>query len=461
MTSFFLPQAMQNGLLLVLRRISTSYLILKFKEHLWEHQISVPKTVFPKMAKLVQKLTSTQVKNTKPEEKEIHLYDGDGLKLRVSPNGTKSWLFNYYRPTTGKRANLSLGKYPALSLANARKAAIEARELVAQGIDPKEHRDTEKAEKIALTEHTVLNVSKDWFSVKRETITTDYAKDIWRSLELYVFPKVGDTPVRNITAPLIIELLKPIEAKGSLETVKRISQRLNEIMNYATNCGLIKANPLTGIKAAFKKPKKEHMAALKPSELPELMLAIANANIKRTTRCLIEWQLHTMTRPSEASGTKWEEIDLENCVWTIPAERMKKRRQHRIPLSSQAIELINIMRPISGGREFVFPSDRDPKKPCNSQTANMALKRMGFANRLVSHGLRSLASTTLNERGFEPDLIEAALAHVDDNQVRSAYNRTDYLDRRVPMMSWWSEHILKASHGSLSLTGYRSLKVVG
>lgn len=299
-----------------------------------------------------------------------------------------------------------------------------------------------------------------WFEIEKDSITPDYAVDIWRSLELHIFPSLSTTPIKEITAPLIIDLLKPIEAKGSLETVKRLSQRLNEVMNFATNCGLIQANPLTGIKAAFKKPKKENMAALAPAELPELMSAIANTSIKRTTRCLIEWQLHTMTRPSEASGTKWEEIDLDAKVWTIPAERMKKRREHRIPLTEQMLELLEVIKPISGHREFVFPSDRDPKKPCNSQTANMALKRMGFSGRLVSHGLRSLASTTLNEQGFEADLIEAALAHVDDNQVRSAYNRTDYLERRIPMMTWWCGHIGEASRGKLSVTGTLTLKAV-
>ncbi len=165
-----------------------------------------------------------------------------------------------------------------------------------------------------------------------------------------------------------------------------------------------------------------------------------------------------MTRPSEASGTRWEEINLDDRIWTIPAERMKKRREQRIPLTEQMIELLEVIKPISGHREYVFPSDRDPKKPCNSQTANMALKRMGFAGRLVSHGLRSLASTTLNEQGFDRDLIEAALAHVDDNQVRSAYNRTDYLERRRPMMCWWSRHIEEKSKGKLSISGTIPLK---
>ncbi len=167
-----------------------------------------------------------------------------------------------------------------------------------------------------------------------------------------------------------------------------------------------------------------------------------------------------MTRPAEASSTRWEEIDLESKIWTIPPERMKKRREHRIPLTEQALLLLETMQPISGHREFVFPSDRDPKKPCNSQTANMALKRVGFAGRLVSHGLRSLASTTLNEQGFEADLIEAALAHVDDNQIISAYNRTDYLERRIPMMTWWSGHIEEAAKGSLSVTGTKQLRGV-
>jgi integrase len=410
------------------------------------------------MAKTTTRLTDKEIKAAKPQEKEYNLFDGDGLRLRVKPNGSKHWILNYYRPNSRKRANLSLGKYPDLSLAKARKATMEAKELLAEGVDPQEKRKQEQQEHKAIHQHTFFNVANEWFEIKKGDVTADYAVDIWRSLELHIFARLGEIPVREITAPQVIELLKPIEAKGSLETVKRLAQRLNEIMNFATNCGLIHANPLTGIKAAFKKPKKENMAALTPTELPELMSAIANASIKRTTRCLIEWQLHTMTRPSEASGACWDEIDVDEKVWVIPAERMKKRREHRIPLTEQALELLEVMRPISGNRVYVFPSDRDPKKPCNSQTANMALKRMGFAGRLVSHGLRSLASTTLNEQGFEADLIESALAHVDDNQVRSAYNRTDYLERRRPMMYWWSGHIEEASKGKLSITGTLSLK---
>lgn len=412
----------------------------------------MPKTVIP--------LTQTQVKNAKPKEKDYNLSDGLGLQLRVRSNGTKQWNYQYSHPYTKKRVNIGLGTLDNVSLKIARELAQKYRELVAQGIDPKDAREKEQLSHQALHENTFYNVAERWMEIKRDSVTKDYAKDLWSSLELHIFPSLSNFPITEINAPNVIKILRPIEAKGSLETVKRLTQRLNEIMNYSVNCGLIQANPLSGIKEVFKKPKKENMAALAPAELPELMQAIATASIKRTTRCLIEWQLHTMTRPNEASSARWEEIDLETKIWAIPPERMKKRREHRIPLTEQMLALLEVMKPISGHREYVFPSDRDPKKPCNSQTANMALKRMGFAGRLVSHGLRSLSSTTLNEQGFERDLVEAALAHVDDNQVRSAYNRTDYLERRRPMMCWWSGHIEEAAKGSLSVTGTKQLKVI-
>lgn len=405
------------------------------------------------MAVKVVPLTDTKIKAVKPSEKDYVLSDGGGLQLRVRANGSLLWNFNYRHPHSKKRVNIGLGVYPDLSLAEARKKAIGARELVAKGIDPKDHRDEKIRLEKSTAEHTLLNVAIEWFEVKKHAVTPNYAEDIWCSLERYIFPDFANTPISQITAPNVIKILKPLEAKGTLETVKRLAQRLNEVMTYAVNGGIIFSNPLSGIRANFKKPKKQNFAALQPNELAELMSTIANASIKKVTRCLIEWQLHTMTRPAEAAATRWDEIDLNSKTWTIPAIRMKKRREHAIPLTEQTLALLEAIRPISGHREYVFPADRDPKTHCNSQTANMALKRMGLKGRLVSHGLRSLASTTLNEQGFEPDLIEAALAHVDNNQVRSAYNRTNYIDRRRPMMRWWSEHIAKSSLGSFSVAG--------
>ena len=350
--------------------------------------------------------------------------------------------------------------YPSVTLAMARKQAIDARSILAQGVDPKEHRNQQQQKERELAYNTLRRVSENWFEIKKHSVSENYAEDVWRSLERYVFPKFGNIPISTITAPNMIQLLKPIEAAGHLETVKRLCQRLNEIMIFAVNTGLVFANPLSGINAGFKKPKPENMLTLEPEELPELMMAIANASIKRNTRCLIKWQLHTMTRPVEAATTRWDEIDIENKIWTIPAEKMKRRREHVIPLTDAMIGILQVMHPISGHREYVFPSDHNPKSHCNSQTANMALKRMGFANRLVSHGLRSLASTTLNSEGFNRDLVEMALSHVNDNQVRDAYNHAKYLKRRRPMMEWWSNHIENASKGSVSVTGFRGFKVV-
>ncbi len=398
------------------------------------------------------RLSDVKVKAAKPKEKDYILTDGNGLQMRVRINGSKLWNFNYIQPVTKKRINMGLGTFPEVSLAQARKKTVEARELVAQGLDPKEKRDAERHAKKAATEHTFENISAAWFELKKDSVTPAYAEDIWRSLKLHVFPDLATTPISAITAPKVISLLRPLETKGSLETVKRLTQRLNEIMTYGVNSGLIHANPLSGIRAVFKKPRKKNMAALAPDELKELMVAIANASIKRTTRCLIEWQLHTMTRPAEAATSRWADIDFEKKIWTIPAERMKKRRIHIIPLTEQALSLLEAIKPYSGHREYVFPADRDPHTHCNSQTANMALKRMGFEGRLVSHGMRSMASTILNEHGWDPELIEVALAHIDKDEVRSAYNRADYIERRRPMMAWWSGHIQEAATGNMSIS---------
>ncbi|MFP8843781.1 integrase domain-containing protein [Shewanella baltica] len=376
------------------------------------------------MARLAKPLSDTEIKTAKPKDKEYNLADGSGLQIRIKPNGSKLWLLNYSHPITKKRQNLSLGSYPDISLLSARKLAQEARTLIAHGADPKAHREEQIAAKAAIVEHTFGRISAEWFDQKKDAITEDHAAATWRSFKRHLLPSLKDIPISQITAPMVITFLRPIEAKGNLETVKRLAQRLNEVMIYAVNTGLIPANPLSGIKAIFKKPRKEHLAAMKPSELPELMQAIANASIKKVTRFLIEWQLHTMTRPNEAAAARWDEINFEERIWHIPSTRMKMRRDHIIPLTEQTLALLQAIKPISGHREFIFPAERDPKTHCNVQTANAALVRMGLKNRTTAHGFRSLASTTLNEQGFDPDVIEAALAHTDKNQVRSAYNRS-------------------------------------
>ena len=412
------------------------------------------------MARTTKPLTATEVKQAKTKEKVYTLSDGDGLQLRIKPNGSKIWLLDYRRPYTKARTCLSFGSYPSLSLADARAKRLGAKSLLAKDIDPQEHRDEQALINESALSNTLRGIAVQWLEVKKTKVTADHAIDSWRSLELHIFPVLGSVPIHKITAVKTIDAIKPIAAKGILETVKRLCQRLNEVMIFAVNTGLINANPLSGISKAFQTPAKQHQPTIAPAKLPILMKALSLASIKITTRCLIEWQLHTMVRPSEAAGTRWEEIDLARKIWTIPAERMKKNIPHSVPLSPQAINLLNMMKPISARSEYVFPSDRNPRTHTHPQTANTALKRMGFDKQLVAHGMRALASTTLNEQGFDPDVIEAALAHTGKNEVRSAYNRAQYIERRILVMTWWSEHIEKASTGNMSLSGTRTLSAV-
>ena len=404
-------------------------------------------------------LNDVQLRNAKPQTKEYNLGDGDGLSLKVTPLGTKLWRFSYRRPITKKRAHLALGKYPNLSLAKARTKAIELRGLLADGIDPKSYRDDQLQSKQTELSNTLQKVFDNWFAVKQTSIKELTAKKLKQRLDKYLLSYMGKYPINEITAPQTIKVLQPLANVGKLETVGRICRNLNEIMTFAVNTGIIEHNRLAGIGKAFAAPKVTNQASLKPEELSKLLTALNYASIKLITRCLIEWQLHTMTRPSEAAGTRWDEIDIENELWSIPEERMKKGRPHTIPLTEQTLDLLQTIKSITPESEFVFPGHTSRKKHVSSQTANKALERMGFKGQQTSHGLRALASTTLNEQGFDVDVIEAALSHVDKDKVRSAYNRTDYLERRKVVMNWWSKHIFEASNGSNSITGLKSLKI--
>lgn len=399
------------------------------------------------MPRHTRRLTHTEVDRSKPQEKEYTLQDGDGLYLIVRPNGSKVWRFNYYRPgvTPKKRALLSFGSYPDVSLATARTKRDEARALVSDGIDP-QNRQKQKIEAAQVEAQSIFSVvARNWWDLKKTSVSADHAFDIWRSIERDLLPIIGDTPIQELKPRTLIQALEPVKQRGSLETLRRIIQRLNEIMIYAINSGLTDINPASGISYVFEKPKKEHQPSIRPERLPELMAALSNANVTLQTRCLIMWQLLTIVRPVEAVSARWDDIDITSCRWVVPAEIMKMKREHLVPLCKQAMSILDLLRPITGHREFVFPSIKDPTKPMNSQTVNAALKRMGFKGELVSHGMRSIASTAMNEAEFNPDVIEAALAHLEKDEVRRAYNRSVYLDQRIELMRWWGDFVERSS----------------
>lgn len=406
-------------------------------------------------------LTATQIKNAKAIGKEISLLDGGGLVLIVKPSGVKTWHLRYCKPGTSKRTTLTIGNYPDLSLADAREQREQVKGLLSKGIDPQHHKQQQAEAEELRRGNTFQKVASDWYEMKKsQNLAATTINDIWRSLEKYVFPDIGNKPISELTARTFVTMLEPIKARGNLETLKRVLQRVNEVMDFAANSGLIEVNSAVNVRKAFPTPVKKHMPTIRPEQLPELMQAISIASIERQTRLLIEWQLLTVTRPSEAAFTKWAEINLDDKTWTIPAGRMKMRRDHIIPLSEQALAILTAMKPISGHREHVFPSFKTPSLPMSSQSANAALRRMGYQGILVSHGLRAIFSTAANEEGFEADVIEAALAHVDTNEVRRAYNRSNYLEKRVILMRWWGEFVETAATGSTLATGTRGLRAV-
>ncbi|EAA3719799.1 DUF4102 domain-containing protein [Salmonella enterica] len=405
------------------------------------------------MPKVATKLTDTEIKKAKPTEKEFTLWDGDGLFLRIKPSGKKIWHLGYTVPLTKKRAKMSLGFYPYLTLAQARALRDEYLSLLAQGIDPQSHNEQKAQALKDATEHTFQTVAKKWLDEKIKTsgISQDHAKDIWRSLERNIFPTLGDIPIKEIRPKMLKQHLDPIEQRGVLETLRRIISRLNEIFRYAATEELIEFNPADNLTQRFSKPKKQNMPALPPSELPRFIVALANASIRLETRLLIEWQLLTWVRPGEAVRARWTDIDEENRFWNIPAEFMKMKRPHKVPLSKEAMRILESMKPISGHREWVFPSIKAPLSHMHEQTANAAIIRMGFGGEMVAHGMRSIARTAAEESSkFRTEVLEAALAHSKKDEIIAAYNRTEYLAERAELMQWWSDYVQIQKYKSIA-----------
>ncbi|HFT4511354.1 TPA: integrase domain-containing protein [Klebsiella pneumoniae] len=399
------------------------------------------------MAKIAKKLTDTEIKSTKPTDKEINLFDGDGLILRIAPlskGGKKNWYFRYAVPVSKKRTKMSLGTYPHLTLARARALRDEYLSLLANGINPQVH-NTQKANALKdATEHTFQAVAKKWLDEKVKTsgISQDHANDIWRSLERNIFPTLGDTPIKEIRPKMLKQHLDPIEKRGVLETLRRIISRLNEIFRYAATEELIEFNPADNLAQRFSKPKKQNMPALPPTELPRFLTVLNNASVRMETRLLIEWQLLTWVRPGEAVRARWADLDTDNSMWNIPSDFMKMKKPHKVPLSKEALRVLDSMKAISGHREWVFPSIKAPLNHMHEQTANAAIIRMGFGGELVAHGMRSIARTAAEESGkFRTDVLEAALAHSKKDEITAAYNRAEYLAERVVLMQWWSDYV--------------------
>ncbi|OOF62388.1 integrase arm-type DNA-binding domain-containing protein [Rodentibacter pneumotropicus] len=407
------------------------------------------------MARTTKPLSNTQIEKAKPKEKDYTLSDGQGLYLLIKPTGAKLWRFNYYKPITKKRTEISLGAFPTVQLAEVRAIREEYRALLAQGIDPQIHHQQKLQAKLDDFNNTYESIAWAWFEYRKtkKNFSLDYQKDVESLIKRNLLPHFGSLPISQITAPLALKAFKQYQDEGKLEKLKRTIQKHNEIMTYALHRDIISVNPTANISKEFDSPTVEHFKTIKPEDLSEFIYTLNHAQIHLQTRYLILWQLLTMTRPNEAATARYEDIDETTKLWTIYIQKgikeSDKGRIHKITLSRQALALLREIKKLSGGKTYLFPSVKNPQTHVNTQTANAAIKRMGYAGKLVAHGLRSIASTYLNEQGYDSELIEVALSHMKSDRIKAAYDRGERLEQRFKLLQVWGDFIEECSQGAL------------
>ncbi|PXX45913.1 tyrosine-type recombinase/integrase [Aquitalea magnusonii] len=397
-------------------------------------------------------LTDVAVKQAKPQDKPYQLPDGESLYLEVTPAGGKRWLFRYR--FNGKAGKLALGKYPTVRIAEARDKAAAARKLLADGINPGAQRKADKLAAKLSSESTFAAIAGEWHDKEKHEWSEQHAERVMTSLELHIFPYIGATPINDIKPLELLEVLRRVEKAGNLDTCKRLRQRCSSIFRLAILTGRCDSDPAAPLVDALKTPQVEHRKALNRDELPEFLHALKEMDSNRQTKLMMELMLHTFTRVGEMSMARWEEIDFDAKLWTIPPEHRKLTEKskksaapHLVPLSDHALAILRELQAISGGREHIFPNRNSPNRPMSPETLRRALHRMGFKGKADVHGFRSTASTILNEEGFNPDAIERQLAHVERNRVRAAYNRAEYMEERRRMMQWWSNYVSQQQVG--------------
>lgn len=401
------------------------------------------------MSRIISPLTNTQVEKAKSKDKDYSLSDGKGLYLSVTTKNSKLWRFNYNKPFTKKRTEISLGKYPEISLAQARKIREEYLELLAQDIDPKIYRQNIVDEEISKRENTFEAVANKWREKKSLEVQPKTMEKNWARLENHLFSKIGNVAVSEITPKMVIKAVEPLKERGVGDTLHRVIRLLNEVLNFAVNMGLIEFNKCVNVSANFSTHMAENNPTIRPELLSEFLSDLDDSNSSIQVKILIKWQLLTMVRPKEAVSAEWQEIDFDKKTWTIPAEKMKGNKcSHIVPLSRQAIILLEKIKSITGYKRFVFQSGTNPNKSMSSQTVNRAIKLLvggKYKDRLTAHGLRSIASTYLNEQLINYDVIEACLSHIIANQTRKAYNRSDYFEQRIDVMQQWGDYVEQCS----------------
>lgn len=384
-------------------------------------------------------LSDAKVRNAKSRAKPYKITDGEGLYLLVAPSGSKYWRFKYR--IGGKEKLLALGVYPEVSLSDARERRIQARKASAAGRDPADAKRESKLIAARKANNAFEVVAREWFEKREHEWAKSSARTAKIRLEGYLIPKLGSRPIAEITAPEILTMLRAVEQRGTLDTAKRLMQTCGQVFMYAIATGRAERNPVPDLRGALKTPVTKHRSYLQESELPDFLKKLEAYDGALQTKLALRFLMLTFVRTMELRAAEWTEVDFNKAEWRIPAERMKIKEQHIVPLSRQAIAVLRELQKHTGNRQYIFPNQQKPLGFMSENTILYALYRMGYHSRATGHGFRSTASTILNENGFMPDVIERQLAHGERNKVRAAYNHAQYLPERRKMMQWWGDYL--------------------
>ncbi len=398
-------------------------------------------------------LTDTKVRSAKPEAKEYSLVDGDGMFLLIHPNGSKYWRFRFR--FGGKQHLMAFGVYPETSLADARQKREEARRFVAAGVDPREHKRAVKEEQ-AKEVITFESVARDWHASNQKW-SESHSDRVLKSLEDNLFDAIGKRNIAELKTRDLLIPIKAVEMSGRLEVAARLQQRTTAIMRFAVQSGLIDYNPAQEIAGAVATAKRQHRAALELNRIPELLHRIDTYTGRPLTRLAVELTLLVFIRSSELRFARWSEVDFATAMWTIPGEReplegvkhshrgSKMRTPHLVPLSRQALTILEKIKSMSGNRELIFVGDHDPRKPMSENTVNKALRVMGYDTKVevCGHGFRTMACSSLIESGlWSKDAVERQMSHQERNSVRAAYiHKAEHLGERRLMLQWWADYL--------------------
>ena len=386
-------------------------------------------------------LTELQIKNAKPQAKQYKIYDANGLFLLIKPNGGKYWRFKYR--FAEKEKTSAFGVSPEIKLAEARDLRDSARKHLRAGIDPAIQKKAAKLQIISSQKNSFEAIALEWHEQRKHLWTERHAAKILKIIKAKLFPSIGSIPINQVKPPELLAALRKIESAGRLHTAQRLLQTASQIFRYAVASGRAERDITVDLRGALTPSKKTNYARLSENELPEFLNKLEKYQGEDQTKIAMKLLMLTFVRTVELRGAKWQEIDFNKAEWRIPAERMKMRKPHIVPLSKQAIALFRQQQRLTGNYEFVFPNRNRPTSCISENTIIYAIYRMGYHSRTTAHGFRGTASTILHEHGFDTAIIELQLAHGDKNQVRASYNHAKHLPARADMMQWWGDFLDK------------------